>query len=344
MIATLIILGVVLCALLLTRWFVDPESPIRILDRPNERSLHTTPTPRTGGIAIVAAAFSGMAAQMLLGASGAFPWQLLAGAALVAGVSLLDDLFGLSQIVRLLIQLCAALLLIQDGFVFEGDWLPGHPLAVSAPLVAVATVLITLWLTNLYNFMDGMDGFAGGMAVFGFGALAVLGWRQGDILFALSALTIAGAAAGFLWFNFPPARIFMGDTGSTTLGFLVAGFAIWGSRNAGIPLWVTLVIFSPFVVDATVTLVRRALRGEPVWRAHRSHYYQRLVQLGWGHRRTVLAEYAAMGVSIVLGTIAAQSDKSVQFGVLALVAAGYLAAAITIHKLERRHNGNGKNQ
>lgn len=343
MTAILIILSTFLGALVLTWWFVGPRSPIRILDRPNERSLHTIPTPRTGGIAIVAAALSAMAVQMYLGVSGAFPWQLLVGAVLVAGISLLDDLFSLSPIVRLLIQFCAALILISDGFVFEGDWLPGHPLAVSAPLVAVATVLITLWLINLYNFMDGMDGFAGGMAVFGFGALAVLGWGQNPV-FAVGALTIAGAAAGFLWFNFPPARIFMGDTGSTTLGFLVAGFAVWGSRDAGVPLWVTAAVFSPFVVDATVTLLRRALRGEPVWRAHRSHYYQRLVQLGWGHRRTVLAEYAAMAASAVLGLIAAQSEISVQWSALALIAAGYLSAAIIVHKLECTYDGNGKNQ
>lgn len=344
MIAALIILATAVCALLLTRWFAGPAAPLRILDRPNERSLHTTPTPRTGGIAIVAAAFSGLAAQMYFGSGGAFPWQLLTGAALVAAVALLDDRYGVSQVARLVIQLGAALLLIQDGFVLEGDWLPGQPLPAWPPLVAVVTVLVILWLINLYNFMDGMDGFAGGMTVIGFGTLAILGWGYGDAAFALGALTIAAAAAGFLWFNFPPARIFMGDVGSTTLGFLVAGFALWGSRDAGIPVWQTVVVFSPFIVDATVTLFRRALRGEPVWRAHRSHYYQRLVQLGWGHRRTVLAEYAAMAAAAVLALISASADTTMQWSVLVFIASAYLASAILIHSLERRHNGNGKKQ
>jgi UDP-N-acetylmuramyl pentapeptide phosphotransferase/UDP-N-acetylglucosamine-1-phosphate transferase len=94
--------------------------------------------------------------------------------------------------------------------------------------------------------------------------------------------------------NFPPAKIFLGDTGSTTLGFLAAACSLWGAKDGLFPFWVALLVFSPFIVDATVTLLRRLLRGEKVWEAHRSHYYQRLVLLGWGHRRTVLTEYALM--------------------------------------------------
>jgi UDP-N-acetylmuramyl pentapeptide phosphotransferase/UDP-N-acetylglucosamine-1-phosphate transferase len=140
--------------------------------------------------------------------------------------------------------------------------------------------------------MDGMDGFAGGMAVIGFSALAWLG--QADAGFSAICLTVAGACAGFLVFNFPPARIFLGDIGSTILGFLVAACGLWGYQAELFPFWALLLVFSPFIVDATVTLVRRLLRGEKVWQAHRSHYYQRLVLLGWGHRRTVRVEYALM--------------------------------------------------
>lgn len=331
--AVSIIVGLV--SLALTGWLSRPDSPIRILDQPNERSLHATPTPRTGGLAICAALLVAWSVWLFLPQAGSIPMQILSGALVVAGVSILDDRYGLSQGLRLLVQLGAALLLIRGGFVIQGEILPGISLATGL-LPAVVTVLATLWLTNLYNFMDGMDGFAGGMAMIGFGTLAALGWLHGDGLFAGAALTVAAAAAGFLWFNFPPARIFMGDSGSTTLGFLAAGFAVWASRGGVAPAWLVMVVFSPFVVDATVTLLRRALRGEPVWRAHRSHYYQRLVQLGWGHRRTVLAEYAVMLVCAAFALVMVRRDAGAQWIGLAALATGYLGAALAVHRMERR--------
>lgn len=335
MLAAAVSMIVGLVSLAVTGWLARDDSPIRILDQPNERSLHETPTPRTGGLAICAALLTAWAASLFLPQAEAIPMQIVTGAAVVAGVSILDDRYGLSQGLRLLVQLGAALLLIRGGFVIQGEILPGTSLATGL-LPAVVTVLATLWLTNLYNFMDGMDGFAGGMAMIGFGTLAALGWLHGDGLFAGAALTVAAAAAGFLWFNFPPARIFMGDSGSTTLGFLAAGFAVWASRRGVASAWLVMVVFSPFVVDATVTLLRRALIGEPVWRAHRSHYYQRLVQLGWGHRRTVLAEYAVMLVCAAFALVMARRDAGAQWIGLAALAAGYLVAALAIHRMERR--------
>lgn len=323
-----------LVSLVLTRWLSHPDASIRLLDQPNERSLHAVPTPRTGGLAICAALLTAWAASLLLPQAGSIPVQILSGALIVAGVSILDDRYGLSQGLRLLVQLGAALLLIRGGFVIQGDILPGISLATGL-LPAVVTVLATLWLTNLYNFMDGMDGLAGGMAVIGVGTLAALGWLHGDALYAGAALTVAAAAAGFLWFNFPQARIFMGDSGSTTLGFLVAAFAVWGSRRGIAPVWMTLVVFSPFVVDATVTLIRRALRGEPVWQAHRSHYYQRLVQLGWSHRRTVLVEYVVMLICAGAALSLVDSEVYTQWTMLAVLAFGYFCAALAVHRMER---------
>ena len=149
-------------------------------------------------------------------------------------------------------------------------------------------------MTNLYNFMDGMDGFAAGMTVVGFLTYAMLGWRVDATLFMLLSLALAASAGGFLLINCPPARIFMGDVGASTIGFLVAAMSLWADRSAIFPLWVGILIFSPFIADATVTLLRRLLAGEKVWQAHRSHFYQRLVQLGWGHRKTVTREYGLM--------------------------------------------------
>jgi len=148
-----------------------------------------------------------------------------------------------------------------------------------------------------------MDGFAAGMAVIGFGFLAITGWQAGNLQFAQTCLVIAGGAAGFLFFNFPPARIFMGDVGSSALGLLAAAFSLWGARDGVFPFWVAILIFSPFIADASVTLARRMFRGEKIWQAHKTHYYQKLVQAGWGHRKTVLIEYAIMmgcGISALL--------------------------------------------
>ena len=150
------------------------------------------------------------------------------------------------------------------------------------------------WIVNLYNFMDGMDGFAGGMTVIGFTTLAALCASRGAAELAAMSLAVAASALGFLLFNFPPARIFMGDLGSSLLGYLCAVAMLSAESSASIPLWISALVFSPFIVDASVTLARRTLAGERPWRAHRDHFYQRLVRLGWGHRKTVVCEYGLM--------------------------------------------------
>jgi UDP-N-acetylmuramyl pentapeptide phosphotransferase/UDP-N-acetylglucosamine-1-phosphate transferase len=149
-------------------------------------------------------------------------------------------------------------------------------------------------MINLYNFMDGMDGFAGGMSVIGFGFFAIMGWKAGHEVFLSISLITAAASAGFLIYNFPPARIFMGDVGSSTLGLLAAILSLWGSRDGVFPFWIAVLVFSPFIADATVTISRRLLQNEKIWQAHKIHFYQLLVRSGWGHRRTLLLEYAIM--------------------------------------------------
>jgi UDP-N-acetylmuramyl pentapeptide phosphotransferase/UDP-N-acetylglucosamine-1-phosphate transferase len=333
--ALIIVVVAGLVALGLVRWLIHPDAPIRILDHPNERSLHTIPRPRTGGLAICTALLAAWACSLFFPQADMFPLQILSGAVLVAGVSILDDRYGLLQGLRLLVHVGAALLLIRGGFIIQGDLLPG--LSLTSGLVAsIVTVLATLWLINLYNFMDGMDGLAGGMAVIGFGTLAVLGWLHGDNLYSVAALTVAAAAAGFLWFNFPPARIFMGDTGSTTLGFLAAGFAVWASYRSVAPAWLSVVVFSPFIVDATATLIQRALRGEVVWHAHRSHYYQRAVQAGWSHGRTVLVEYGMMLICAVSALVMVGLEASMQWLILACLSCLYVGAVMAVRTLEHK--------
>lgn len=215
----------------------------------------------------------------------------------LVGIAVLDDLFRVAAIWRFSVHCLAAALVLHGGFIITPPFLP-------LPLTWLCCGLFIVWAINLYNFMDGMDGFAGGMAVIGFSALAWLG--RADIGFAALQVSIAAASVGFLRYNFPPAKIFLGDTGSTTLGFLAAASSLWGSGTGLFPALAPLIIFSPFIVDATVTLLRRTLRGERIWQAHRSHYYQRLVLLGWSHKRTVLTEYILMIICATTAILAVQ--------------------------------------
>jgi len=267
----------------LTLWFTSGYSPLRIVDSPNARSLHESPTPRTGGIAIL----SGIAlAWGYMAMSGLWPSEMnwiVVAAIIVAAISLLDDFVDLPPLPKFATHGLAAAVLVAGGLIL--------PWGVAG---IVITWLAVVWMLNLYNFMDGMDGFAGGMTVAGFGFLGLAGWMAGSETYALYCWIVSASALGFLCFNFPPARIFMGDAGSATLGLLAAGFSLWGIHDGLFSLWLPLLVFSPFIVDATITLIRRGLRGEKVWQAHRTHYYQRLVQAGWGHKKTVLTEYVLM--------------------------------------------------
>jgi UDP-N-acetylmuramyl pentapeptide phosphotransferase/UDP-N-acetylglucosamine-1-phosphate transferase len=281
-------------------------------DRPNERSLHSHPVPRTGGLAILA----GTSSALLLGAAPLWLPMALAGA--LAALSFADDLRGVPIVVRLLAQLVAAAVLV--WFLLS----PMHPAALA--LLALAAV----WITNLYNFMDGSDGLAGGMSVIGFGTFAAAAWLAGDAPVAVLCAAIAAAAAAFLLRNFHPARIFLGDVGSVPLGFLAAALGIAGWRGDAWPLWFPLLVFAPFIGDASLTLVRRALQGERVWRAHREHYYQRMVRMGLGHRGTALAGYAAMVICAVAALLGREQGAAAQAAIVGAALAMLAAAAVWV--------------
>ncbi len=321
-----------------TRILCSPDSRLARLDEPNERSLHGTPMPRTGGLAIFGSVLLGIVVGLALGEGAALrtdPALWILGMTLLVGaVSFWDDRAGLSQGVRLGVHaLAAAGIVWGAGVRLEAV---AVPLMGSVPLgwiAAPVTILLLMWMANLYNFMDGMDGFAGGMTLLGYGFLAYFAWRGGHQFIFLVALLVAGAAAGFLWFNLPPARIFMGDVGSVPLGFLAAALAVLGVRDGVFDVWVPLLIFSPFVVDATVTLARRLLRGEKIWLAHREHYYQRLVLAGWGHRKTALAEYLLMVVCGLAAVAYGMAGAEGRLAILAGCMAGYTVLAVGVGRI-----------
>lgn len=257
----------------------------RIMDEPNHRSMHANATPRTGGVCFVPVTL------VLAAAAGGAPlWPVLALAMVLSLVSLCDDIWDLPAGVRFFFHIAAAAAVL---FLYP----------LSFFWLSLFAVFALVWMTNLFNFMDGLDGFAGGMALFGFGAYAVAAMLGGNSAIAAICAALAGGAAAFLYFNINPARIFMGDAGSVPLGFLAGAIGIVGTVSGVWPLWFPALAFSPFIVDATVTLLRRLSRGEKVWQAHRTHYYQRLAVSHVGRRRTANRSYVIMlaaAVSAVL--------------------------------------------
>ncbi len=274
--------------LVLTTIILHSKFGNEIQDIPNERSLHETPIPRIGGIGLMAGILTGWAWMFY-----SLTWWLVLPVVLLFVVSLIDDIKGLPVSKRLSAHMVAAAILIVGS-----GALPQHGIVVAAILL-----LLVVWVTNLYNFMDGSDGLAGGMALSGFTIYGVAALMYGNEALAMINFTIGAAALGFLYNNFPPAKVFMGDAGSIPLGFLAAAIGLWGWQLGCWPAWFPFLVFSPFIVDASVTLVKRTIRGLKASEAHREHYYQRLLQLGWGHRNVALFEYVlmcAVGITAIL--------------------------------------------
>ena len=293
-----------------------------ILDLPNERSSHSVPTPRGGGIAVMAVVVAGWlsATAMLVGdRKGVGIVTTIAGG--LALLSWLDDLRELPAAVRLLghgAAVALTMIFLPAPAPYFGGLLP-------ALVDDIAAGLIWVWFINLFNFMDGIDGIAGGEVTalgLGIAVVAILGGLDGG--FPVYGLILAAAALGFLWWNRPPARIFLGDVGSIPLGYLL-GWLLLGLAAAGQPM-AAVILPLYYLADATLTLGRRALRGEKVWQAHREHFYQRAVQTGRSHGAVVAVVAVANLLLIVLATLATAGQPF-----LATVAAVALVGALLFH-------------
>lgn len=270
----------------------------QLLDIPNERSSHTRPLPRGGGLAIVVVT---LAFALLAGL--AWPeWPLaplllaLAAWALVAAVSLVDDLRSLPISIRFGAHALAAVMVL----LALGRWsLVEVPVLGRLTLGLGGALVAFFWLTgltNAYNFMDGIDGIAGSQAVVAGAVWAASGVLVGSAPLAMIGLALAAASIGFLRHNWPPARIFMGDVGSAFLGLCLASLAVAGAEVDPRLAFVGILAVWPFIFDASFTFIRRALKRENVFAAHRSHLYQRLVIMGDTHRRVALL-YAGLAVA-----------------------------------------------
>jgi len=257
------------------------------------------------------------------------PKSIVVPAVLLAAVFLVDDVRGLPVLPRFLAQFLAAV-----SFV-----------VATGPYGLLLLPLLTLgivWSANLYNFMDGSNGLAGGMAVIGFGAYAVAAALADDPEVALLSAIIVGAAAGFLVWNFDPARIFLGDAGSIPLGFLAAAIGVLGWDRALWPFWFPALVFSTFIVDSGLTLAKRLIHRENPFQAHRSHYYQRLIRMGWSHRRLALAGYALMLATSLSALALRNLSLPTRLLGLALWLAILAALALAIDRRWRRSPARGE--
>lgn len=281
---------------LLRRWTLRKE----ILDIPNERSSHTTPTPRGGGLIIVLVSLSFYAAGSFFLQIN-FHWSFFIGAFLIALISWLDDLVSISFGWRFLVHSMAAVLVVWDLGFWQEIYLPFYG-SMPTPGVfgAVLTFCWIVWLTNAFNFMDGIDGIAGLQAV-----TAGIGWLiAGKMLGAEDAgifgAVLAFSSLGFLLHNWQPAKIFMGDVGSAFLGYGFAVLPLLPEKNANtevLPLIAFMFVFC-FFFDSALTFLKRLLKKEKVWQAHREHIYQKLVIRGYSHQ-FVTTVYGA--ISIIIG-------------------------------------------
>lgn len=308
---------------LLIRWGV--------VDRPNTRSSHSSPTARGGGIAILVVLLPLTTWAVGTKEESIILLVLLGATAMLAVVSFTDDLWSLHAPVRFGFHVLAA-----GAVVFALGWPDsGFPATVGWPGAAgswIGFLVSAVWIagyTNAFNFMDGINGLAAGQAVVtGAGTALLGGLALSDFAAApvLVSCVVAGAAAGFLPHNFPRARMFMGDVGSVTVGFLLASVALWlvhvGGRELLVPL---LLLHANFVFDTGITLVRRILRGERFCQPHREHFYQRLVRAGRSHAFVTTIELILQAQVVVLLVVYLQSDAALKWYIGAAVVACWLA-------------------
>lgn len=262
------------------------------LDHPGPRSSHLAPVPRMGGTGLVLAGLAGAAALAVAGV-WPVPWtSSLAALALVAAVGLADDIRPLPALPRLLAHLLAAALLAASVLV-------GADGLRLAPWLAALAVLAIAWSVNLHNFMDGIDGLLA-LQTLWYGAIYALALGlAGEYGAALFAALLAAATLGFLPFNLPRARAFLGDGASGFIGLAAAWLVLFAAVHAIVPLPLALVAMSAFLVDSGLTLLARLLRGERFWQAHREHLYQWLVRAGASHARVSLG-YLAWNLLVAL--------------------------------------------
>ena len=312
----LIALFVMIISWLAVRYLIVYLKRENIVDRPNDRSLHQGEIPRGGGLAIV---FLLMVATFLMGVLS--DRLVMFGALLImifawSSLSWLDDRINLTASRRFIVQIGLAVLSVfAFGAVEVIQINTSYDLYL--PLFGVGlSVVGVVWLANLYNFMDGMDGLAGSQTLIAAATMSFWLWQYGDQGLAIVCLVLSAASYGFLWWNWHPAKIFMGDVGSVTIGAFFATITLIAVSRYNMPVISFALLLGVFVADATITVIRRLFKREKVWQAHRSHYYQRLANLGFNHSKIVIGLIALMVVSSLIASMTVIDPDNLILGVL----------------------------
>lgn len=314
-----------------------------ILDHPNRRSSHTRPTPRGGGMGILAAWLPAAVATVALGGalgdSARAVACTVAAVALLAGLGFRDDRQETGPAAKLVLQLLAAGLVVWGVGWVDSVPLPGRRMALHG-LGLPLTVFWLVGFSNAYNFMDGIDGIAGLFGGVAAAGLAAAGLLAGPVVAVWVAAPLAGACLGFLRENWSPARVFMGDVGSLPIGFLLALTVVLGASGGGVPFVTGFLALGPFLFDTIFTLGRRIRRGENVLRAHRSHLYQRLVIAGWSHARVSVFYGGWTGLTAGLGIVYLDAGTVLRASVLgAAVLSGMGAWLLVVRAEGKRGKG-----
>jgi UDP-GlcNAc:undecaprenyl-phosphate GlcNAc-1-phosphate transferase len=328
---------------LLTPALIRAAAAAGLIDAPRTGKIHLRPTPTAGGLALLVAFLAVLWAAVLGGGlEVASDLRALAGltvaALLVAALGLWDDWRGLTALQKLAVQVPAAALVFWAGFRVDRLTNPFGPDLVLGGLALPLTLLWIVAVVNAVNLIDGLDGLAAGVAAIAALTLAGVGWAHGEVLVLLLSATLAGSLLGFLPFNFPPARIFLGDTGSLLVGLLLAVISLVQNRKATLALTLAVPIVAMLVpmLDTLLAIVRRVRNGLHPFRGDTHHLHHRLLTLGLAPRRAVLLIW---GVSVYFGALAfllSVLPKRLALGAVLVVAGGVYAALAFLWRLEER--------
>lgn len=311
---------------------------LEVLDLPNERSSHSVPTPRMGGVPIVAAALVAFGCWIHWAAGD---WSIhkwlscsVLFAAAMAILGFCDDLYSLSAFFRFLVQFVfASILLWVASGLLPAIAVDGWTIPRVVWVIVGATWIV--WMLNLYNFMDGIDGLAGGEAAVASCFFFLVFAYYGDVGWAVTNLFIAAASMGFLVHNWPPARVFMGDSGSAFLGAFYGMQSVVAALSTPVPFPVLVLPFANFILDATCTLFRRILGGEKWYQAHRSHVYQRMTDLGMTHGKVTSIELLVVVASCAAAAACIPAGPAVRIALVVSVTVGIACGGIWVRGKER---------
>ena len=317
-------------AVLFTQIYRQQLMGSRLMDIPNARSMHATPIIRGGGLVFI---LLGLSSLPLLGYLTQTSWHdyfpLAMAIVAVAGISFADDLYHLSARMRFAVHGFAALLI--TGFMMPDYLNMGFVVLTHVWWMRIFVFLCILWAINHFNFMDGLDGFCAMQAFFLFSSYAVLFMLYGNTFYQGFCMALSASILGFLFFNFPPAKLFMGDVGSATLGLISFSLALIGQQDH-IPLYYWFVLNGLFLFDATITLLRRIAYGEKWSTPHRKHAYQRLRQMGVSVKG-ILSGQLLINAFFLLGVVLLFTEK---FSVITLFSLQIAAILVIYYFVEKK--------